>query len=149
MEVTSSSIADSRLERSALLLSVATRLMSARRLLVIRWIGVCVLAVTIVWLLTFGSVSGFLIQRNGSPLPGAFSAIVFLLMAAGVIMISVVFNFRFCRLIPAAVKLKGGRWTKDQCGGVQGWRAGLSGPVWADRRRSGWFRPPPHWFRRL
>ena len=48
-----------------------------------------------------------------------------------------VFDFGFGRLIPAAVGFKGGRWTKDQCGGVQGWRAGLSGPAWANRRRSG------------
>lgn len=42
------------------------------------------------------------------------------------------------------VDLKGGRWTKNWCGGVQQWRTCLSGHVWAGRLRSGWLRSPPH-----
>jgi len=45
------------------------------------------------------------------------------------------------------VDLKGGRWTKDWCGGVQEGRMCLSGLMWVKHRRSGWFRPPPHWIR--
>jgi hypothetical protein len=47
----------------------------------------------------------------------------------------------------AGSSLKGGRWTKNWCGGVQQWRARLSGRVWAGRLRSGWLLPPPHQFR--
>ena len=96
-----------------------------------------------------GIVFGLSFQQFSFPLFGVLPAIVFFAMTTSVFVISMVFDFGFCRSIPAAVELKGGRWTKDQCGGVQGWRAGLSGLAWADRRRSGGFRPPPHWFRRL
>src|SRR5688572_30561251 len=46
----------------------------------------------------------------------------------------------------AGDSLKGGRWTKNWCGGVQQWRARLSGRVWVGRLRSGWFHSPPHRF---
>src|SRR5215831_18106947 len=40
---------------------------------------------------------------------------------------------------------KGGRWTKDWCGGVRrGGRMRLSGRMWTERRRSGRLCPPPH-----
>jgi len=111
--------------------------------------GIVALAVSSVGSSVSGVASGLSFQQF-SVLPfDLFPVIGFLAIAVSVFVISVMFDFGFCRLIPAAVELKGGRWTKDQCGGVQGWRASLSGLAWADRRRSGWFRPPPHWFRRL
>ena len=156
MEVTGSNIAD-RAPRRGDLSAATPGFAPVHRRLATGWrnaaefcgFGIVVLAVSSACGPVLGVASGLSFQRFFISLFGVFPAIGFLAITASVFVISVVFDFGFCRLIPAAVELKGGRWTKDQCGGVQGWRASLSGLAWADRRRSGWFRPPPHWFRRL
>jgi hypothetical protein len=51
---------------------------------------------------------------------------------------------RHVRIVGMGRDLKGGRWTKNWCGGVQQWRTCLSGHVWAGRLRSGWLCSPPH-----
>lgn len=99
-------------------------------------LGIVVLAVSTVCGSAAGAMSGLSFQQFSSPLFGVVPVIGFLSIAAWGGVAFWVFNPGFCRLIPAASELKGGRWTKDQCGGVQGWRAGLSGLAWADRRRS-------------